>query len=228
MRVAGRAGSAVARRKLLPLVDFISIPTHVMKTGFQYPDGSLQKFWYAIHVRSRFESQISTVLRSKGYEEFLPTYRCRHQWSDRAKELDLPLFPGYLFSRFDARERLSILKSPGVIGIVGLGKAPIPISDEEIEAIQAIVRSGLPAEPWTHLTVGSRVFIEAGPLAGLEGIVVNVDKKFRLVVSVRLLQRSIGVEIERSWVRPICEKPFVKSRPAGLADSGQRLCARAG
>jgi transcription antitermination factor NusG len=225
MRVAGRAGSAVARRKLLPLVDFISIPTHVMKTGFQYPDGSLQKFWYAVHVRSRFESQISTVLRSKGYEEFLPTYRCRHQWSDRAKELDLPLFPGYLFSRFDARERLSILKSPGVIGIVGLGKAPIPISDEEIEAIQAIVRSGLPAEPWTHLTVGSRVFIEAGPLAGLEGIVVNVDKKFRLVVSVRLLQRSIGVEIERSWVR---EKPFVKSRPAGLADSGQRLCARAG
>jgi transcription antitermination factor NusG len=199
-----------------------------MKTGFQDPDGSLQNFWYAIQVRSRFEGQISTVLRSKGYEEFLPTYRCRRRWSDREKELDLPLFPGYLFSRFDARERLSILKSPGVIGIVGLGKTPIPISDEEIEAIQAIVRSGLPAEPWTHLTVGSRVFIEAGPLAGLEGIVVNVDKKFRLVVSVRLLQRSIGVEIERSWVRPICEKPFVKSRPAGLADSGQRLCARAG
>jgi transcription antitermination factor NusG len=228
MRVAGRAGSAVARRKLLPLVDFISIPTHVMKTGFQYPDGSLQKFWYALHVRPRFESRISTVLQSKGYEEFLPTYRCRHRWSDRAKELDLPLFPGYLFSRFDARERLPILKSQGVIAIVGLGKTPIPISDEEIEAIRAIVRSGLPTEPWIHLTVGSRVFIEAGPLAGLEGIVVNVDKRFRFVVSVPLLQRSVGVEIERSWARPICEEPFVKSSPAGGADSGQRLCARAG
>jgi len=199
-----------------------------MQTGFQYPDGFPQKFWYAIHVRSRFESQISTVLRSKGYEEFLPTYRCRHWWSDRAKELDLPLFPGYLFSRFDARERLPILKSPGVIAIVGLGKTPIPIPDEEIEAIRAIVRSGLPAEPWAHLTVGSRVFIEAGPLAGLEGIVVNVDKRFRLVVSLSLLQRSVGVEIERSWVRPVFEKPFREKRSADVADSGHRVCARAG
>jgi transcription antitermination factor NusG len=191
-----------------------------MKTGFQSPDGSLRKLWYAVHVRSRFESQISTVLRSKGYEEFLPTYRCRHQWSDRVKELDLPLFPGYLFSSFDVHERLPILKSPGVIAIVGLGKMPIPIADEEIEAIRAIVRSGLPAEPSIHLTVGSRVFIETGPLAGLEGIVINVNKKFRLVVSVSLLQRSVSVEIERSWVRPVREKPFVTSGPAALTDSG--------
>jgi len=198
----------------------------IMKTA--YPDGSLKELWYAVHVRSRFESQMSTVLRSKGYEEFLPTYRCRHRWSDRIKELDLPLFPGYLFSRFDARERLPILKSPGVIAIVGLGKMPIPISDEEIEAIQAIVRSGLRAEPWPHLTIGSRVFIEAGPLAGLEGIVVKVGKRFRFVVSVQLLQRSVGVEIERSWVRPVCEKPSAKRGAAGLADSGQGLCARAG
>lgn len=199
-----------------------------MKTVFEYPDESLQKLWYAVHVRSRFESQMSKVLRSKGYEEFLPTYRRRHRWSDRAKELDFPLFPGYLFSRFDVRERLPILKSPGVITIVGLRKTPIPISDKEIEAIRAIVRSGLPAEPWTRLTVGSRVFIETGPLAGLEGIVVNVDKKFRLVVSVPLLQRSVAVEIERSWVRLVCEKPFVKSGPADVVDSGRRFCARAG
>jgi transcription antitermination factor NusG len=198
-----------------------------MKTDFQYSDGSLQKLWYAVHVRTRFESQMSKVLRNKGYEEFLPTYRRSRGWSDRTKELDLPLFPSYLFCRFDVRERLPILKSPGVIAIVGLRKTPIPISDEEIEAVRSIVRSGLPAEPWTHLTVGSRVFMEAGPLAGLEGIVVNADKRFRLVVSVPLLQRSVGVQIDRSWVRPVCEKPFVK-RPAGELDSGQRLGARAG
>jgi transcription antitermination factor NusG len=179
-----------------------------METGSQNTDESRQKLWYAIHVRSRFESQMSTVLRSKGYEEFLPTYRCKHRWSDRAKELDLPLFPGYLFSRFDVCERLPILKSPGLIAIVGLGKAPIPIPDEEIEAIRAIVRSGLPVEPWPHLTVGSRVFVEAGPLAGLEGNVVNIGKTFRLVVSVSLLQRSVRVEIERSWVRPVARNHF--------------------
>lgn len=199
-----------------------------METDLQYPEGSHQKFWYAVHVRSRFESQMSTLLRRKGYEEFLPTYRCTHRWSDRAKELDLPLFPGYLFSRFDARERLPILKSPGVVAIVGLGKTPIPIPDEEIEAIRAIVRSGLPAEPWTNLTIGSRVFIEGGPLAGLEGIVAKVDKRFRLIVSVSLLQRSVGVEIERSWVRPVCEKPFREKRSAGMADPGNGFCVRAG
>jgi len=201
-----------------------------MKIDSQCSDGSLQELWYAVHVRTRFESQMSTVLRSKGYEEFLPTYRCRHRWSDRAKELDLPLFPGYLFSRFDARERLPILKSPGVIAIVGSGKTPIPISDEEIEAIRVIVRSGLPAQPWSHLTVGSRVFIEDGPLAGLEGIVKCVDKRFRLVVSVPLLQRSVGVEIEPSWARPVrdlvtreerSDRPDVFRSPAWTCPNGQ-------
>ena len=144
------------------------------------------------------------------------------------KELSLPLFPGYLFSRFDARVRLPVLKSPGVIAIVGLGKMPVPISEKEIEAIRAVVRSGLPAEPWPQLTVGAKVFIDAGPLAGLEGLVVNVDKKFRLVLSVPLLQRSVGVEIERTWVRPVCERSFAKSGSASLAVSAQRSGAPTG
>ena len=191
-----------------------------MTTGFQFADGYVGKSWYAVHVRPRFESRISTVLQSKGYEEFLPTYRCRRRWSDRMKELDLPLFPGYLFSRFDVRERLPILKSPGVIGIVGLAKTPLPVPDDEIEAIRAIVRSGLPVEPWRHLKVGARVLIEAGPLAGLEGVVVSADKKYRLVVSVSLLQRSVGVEIERSWVRAL-------RGDSGLGAGRPKACARA-
>jgi len=207
-------------------VDWRLVDLRVMITGFS--NQSPLELWYAVHVRSRFESEISTVLRSKGYEEFLPTYRCRRRWSDRAKEIEVPLFPGYLFARFDARLRLAILKSPGVIAIVGLGKTPIPVSDKEIETIRAVVRSGLPAEPWTHLTVGSRVFIEAGPLAGLEGIVVNVDRKFRLVLSVSLLQRSVAVEIDRSWVRPVREKSLLQGGPAGPVESGRRLCVRAG
>jgi transcription antitermination factor NusG len=176
-----------------------------MTAGFPSPTKSLQNCWYAVHVRSRCESLVSTALRGKGYEEFLPTYRSSHRWSDRQKEFDLPLFPGYLFARFDVRDRLPVLRSPGVITIVGLGKKPVPISDEEFEAIRAIVRSGLPVEPWEHLTVGSRVLIEAGPLAGMEGIALSVDKKFRLVASVPLLRRSVAVEIERRWVRPVRE-----------------------
>jgi transcription antitermination factor NusG len=199
-----------------------------MTPGFQCPAKPHQNRWYAVHVRSRCESQVSTALRGKGYEEFLPTYRSSHRWSDRRKEFDLPLFPGYVFARFDVRERLPILKSPGVITIVGLGKTPVPISDEEFEAIRAIVRHGLPVEPWKNVSVGSRVVIEAGPLVGLEGIALSLDKKLRLVVSVPLLQRSVAVEIERSWVRPARETPSGDRVPSGFPSCNHGRLAHPG
>jgi len=162
--------------------------------------------WYALRVRSKFEHQASATLRGKGYQEFLPVYRSQRRWSDRVKELHLPLFPGYLFCRLDVECRLPVLTTPGIVGIVGVGKTPVPVSDEEIAAVQAVIRSGLPAQPWPCLTVGSRILIERGPLAGVEGIALNVDKKYRLVVSVPLLQRSVAVEIDREWARPIPER----------------------
>jgi transcription antitermination factor NusG len=164
--------------------------------------------WYAIRIKSKFENLASASLRGKGYEEFLPVYHSRRRWSDRVKELDLPLFPGYLFCRFDVQGRLlPILTTPGVVSIVSAGKTPIPVSAGEIAAVQAVVRSGLPAMPWPCPTVGSRILIAGGPLAGLEGIALNVDRKYRLVVSVPLLQRAVAVEIEREWVRPVLQDP---------------------
>jgi len=162
--------------------------------------------WYAIRIQSRLGSVASATLRAKGYEEFLPLYRSQRRWSDRIKELELPLFPGYLFCRFDVSDRLMpILTTPGVIGIVGAGKTPVPIEGEEIGAIRAILCSGLLAQPWPFLRVGSKVYIEGGPLAGVEGMITNMDKVCRLVVSVSLLQRSVAVEIDREWARPIAD-----------------------
>jgi transcription antitermination factor NusG len=172
------------------------------------PQGSVRKQhpWYAIHVRSKFERVVSTVLRDKGFEEFLPLYCAKRRWSDRVKQLDLPLFPGYVFCRIDIGARLlPIVTTPGVLGIVSAGRYPIAVSDPEIEAVQAVVRSGLPAMPWPGLSAGSPVLIEHGPLAGLEGVVLEVNKKYRLIVSVPLLQRAVAVEIEREWVRPLAQ-----------------------
>lgn len=159
--------------------------------------------WYAVRVRSRFEQQVSLSLSGKGYEEYLPLYRSRRTWSDRSKDLDLPLFPGYLFCRFDVQFRLPILTTPGVVAIVGIGKIPVAISDREIDAIQTVVRSGLHLQPWPQLVVGSKVLIEQGPLKGIEGVTLDVKKKYHLFVSVPLLQRSVSVEIDREWVRPL-------------------------
>jgi transcription antitermination factor NusG len=159
--------------------------------------------WYAVQTRVQHEKMVAQALAGKGYEEFLPLYRCRRRWSDRIKELELPLFPGYVFCRFDVEQRLPILVTPGVQHIVGIGKVPLPVEEAEIAAIQSIVRTGLPAEPWPFLQVGQRVRIVSGPLEGLEGLLLAVKKPYRLVVSVTLLQRSVAVEIDSVWVTPL-------------------------
>jgi len=159
--------------------------------------------WYALQVRPRFEKAIASTLLNKGYEGFLPLYRHRSRWSDRMKEVQLPLFSGYLFCRLDLNRRLPVLITPGVMHIVGIGKIPHPVDEFEIAALQSIVVSGLQAEPRTYLSIGERVRIELGPLAGTEGILTSLKGSSRLVVSVNLLQRSVSVEIDESWVVPV-------------------------
>jgi transcription antitermination factor NusG len=159
--------------------------------------------WYALQVRPRFEKVIASTLLNKGYEGFLPLYRHRSRWSDRMKEVELPLFSGYLFCRFDINKRLPILVTPGVMHVVGIGKTPQPVEEEEIAALQSLVFSGLQAEPRSYLNIGERVRIEIGPLSGVEGVLVALKGSTRLVLSVSLLQRSVSVEIDESWVVPL-------------------------
>lgn len=162
--------------------------------------------WFALQTRLRYEQFAAEHLRSKGYDPFLPVYTCRRRWSDRIKKIDLPLFPGYLFCRFDLQNRLPILVTPGVIQVVGVGKSPVAVDDAEIAAIQTIVQSGLPREPWPFLQVGQKVRITCGPLSAFEGILLNLKGNHRLVLSVSLLRRSVAVEVDSAWVAPLSPK----------------------
>jgi transcription antitermination factor NusG len=170
--------------------------------------------WFAVRTRSNFEQLTATLLRSKGLEEFLPAAMTRRRWSDRVKTIETPLFPGYVFCRFDVQNRLPVLTTPGVVGIVGIGKQPVAIPDHEIANIRSILRSGLAAQPWPFLRVGERILIDRGPLAGTEGILLRMKGEWRLVASIDLLQRSIAVEVDRDWVKPVR-----KSAPARGSDS---------
>ena len=154
-------------------------------------------------MRSNHEKTTSAHLKTKGYEQFLPLYRSRRQWSDRIKVVELPLFTGYVFCRFDARYRLPILKTPGVVSIVSFGKRLAPVEDSEIEALQAVVSSGREVRPWPYLHVGQRVRLVGGALHGVEGILIEFKKGLRVVLSVSLLQRSVAVEIDQESVEPI-------------------------
>jgi transcription antitermination factor NusG len=177
-------------------------------------EGVIVSPWYAIRVRSNFENAVSASLASKGYPEFLPTYRSRRRWSDRIKEVRMPLFPGYVFCRFDPNNRLPILQTPGVVNVVSFAKTPTPVEESEIAAVQRIVASDVLSRPWPFLNAGDRVQVIDGPLAGLEGILLEFKKSLRLVVSVTLLQRSVAVEIDGDWVRPLCPRYSIPVLPA--------------
>jgi len=181
------------------------------------PEWSCQ-VWYAIQTRTRRERPTATLLKGKGYEICFPTHVSERRLSSRTDEVSSPLFPGYLFCRFDVHKRLPILVTPGVIGIVGQGRVPIPVPLSEISAIRSLVSSGVPAEPWPYLECGQRVQIADHALQGLEGILVAHKGSHRVVVSVTLLRRSVALEIHRSCVipiQPLCDV-FVGSVPEGV------------
>lgn len=159
--------------------------------------------WYAIRVRSNFERATVDSLRGKGLEPFLPTYIAQSSRAGKPEGLRKPLFPGYAFCAFNVSDRLPVLLCPGVVNIVSFGGLPIPVDDNELEAVRRISTSGISILPWPFLNSGHRISIENGPLRGLTGVVVEAKNRFRLIASISLLQRSVSVELERDWVRPL-------------------------
>jgi transcription antitermination factor NusG len=181
--------------------------------------------WYALRVRSRHENTVASHLHARGYESFLPLYKSQRRWSDRFKEIDLPLFPGYVFCQFNPLNRLPILSVPGIVHVVGVGKTPVPVDETEIAALQAAVKSGLPRQPCPFVEIGHRVRIEYGPLRGVEGILLGFRGHQRLVLSVTLLQRSVAVQVDEAWVQPILHEHRACGRPISAEPRASRPTA---
>jgi transcriptional antiterminator NusG len=160
--------------------------------------------WFALTVKHQHERRVEEVLRGAGVDTFVPLYRARRQWSDRVKDLQAPLFPGYIFSRFPWRDRARIMSMPGVVRIVGFAGLPTPVTEQEIDGVRAALASKLPLGPWPYLLeAGRRVRIEHGPLRGLEGTLLREAGCLRLVLGVELLQRSLAVEVDPEMLAPI-------------------------
>ena len=159
--------------------------------------------WYALYTRHQHEKCVHQVLTGKGFESFLPLYTTAHQWKDRVKRVSLPLFPCYVFLRGPLVQWLPILTTPGVHMVVGCGGKPASISNTEIEAIRRVVESPVKAEPHPFLRCGDRVRVTAGPLRGLEGLLVRKKNWCKLLLSVEMLQRSVAVEVDAAMVQRV-------------------------
>lgn len=189
-------------------------------TKMNQTDGTTRYRWFALQIRSRWEGTAAGLLRSKGLETLLPTYTAKRKWSDRSKVVEAPLFPGYVFCRFDVHNRLPVLITPGVISVVGTGKTPLAIDDAEIFSIQAAINSGIQMEPWPYVEIGERVRVQDDVLEGMEGILTSFKGSHRVVISVTLLRRSVALEIDRSRIVPL---GFPRTAPSGQADELREL-----
>jgi len=162
--------------------------------------------WYALYTRHQHEKNVARSLSGKGFEVFLPLYTAVHRWKDRDKQLSLPLFPCYIFLRNPLERWQSILATPGVYSLVGFAKRPATIACDEINAVKRVVGSCLKLEPHPFLQCGDRVRLRAGPLEGLEGLLVRKKSTWKLVVSVEMLQRAVAVEVDATMVERVAAR----------------------
>jgi transcription antitermination factor NusG len=186
------------------------------------------KCWFALLVKPRHEKAVSAALRSRGYVEFLPLRSVRQKWSDRFKVIEMPLLAGYTFCRFDLRDKVQILRTPGVRKVVGWGIAPVPVEEAEIQALQTVMRAGLPAAPCPYLRTGQAIRLDGGPLGGLSGLLLKTLGSSRLVVSITLLQRSVAVEVDQAWISSKDWSQALKADPARGEPNRGILARKAG
>jgi transcription antitermination factor NusG len=154
--------------------------------------------WFAVQTRPRYEKKVTVELREKGVNAFLPLFSATHQWSDRRRLLQMPVFPGYVFVRIvpSVTERVLVLHTNGVVNFVGIRNMGIPIPDCEIDAVRKVLGGGVRFELYPHLQLGQRVYVRGGCLDGVSGVLTAINGDRSLIVSVNLIQRSIAMRIE--------------------------------
>ena len=168
-------------------------------------EGYVEPRWYAAYTWARHEKHVARQFHERSIQHYLPLYKTVHRWKNGRVQLELPLFPSYIFVRIPLQERIRPLQVPGVVRLVGFNGRPAPLPDSEIQALLDLSSQGLKAEPYPYLTVGKRVRIHAGPLQGLEGVLLRKKSSFRVVVSVDLIMRSVVVDVDASDLSPVLE-----------------------
>jgi len=161
--------------------------------------------WYAVQTAPRHEKKVALELTAKGIECFLPTVSEVRRWSDRRRVIVEPLFAGYVFTWIvpESSSRIALLRTNGVVGVVGRRGAGTPIPESEIFSIRLLVESRSQFAPHPFLNAGQRVRVRGGSLDGLEGILQSVKDDQSLIVSVELIERSVSLTISGYIVEPV-------------------------
>jgi transcription antitermination factor NusG len=162
----------------------------------------LEQNWYVVYTWAHHEKRVAQQIKQRRISCFLPVYRSVRRWKDRRKELELALFPSYVFVRMALNDRLRVLQMAGVVRFVSFNGHPVALPESEMEALMNGLASGVRAQPHPYLTVGRRVRVRSGPLAGTQGFLARRKDRFRLVLRLELIMRSVAVDIDEADVEP--------------------------
>jgi transcription antitermination factor NusG len=171
--------------------------------------------WYAVYTKHQHEKKVAENLTNRGYEVLLPLYRAARRWKDRRKIIQMPLFPCYEFVKTTLEHKADILKTPGVFWLLEQAGRPCPVPDTDIDAIRKLMSDSINVEPHPFLKTGDLVRVCVGPLAGIHGILTRIKNRYRVVLSVDLLRKSVAVEVDLLEV----ERLSAKAAGAGSASS---------
>jgi len=157
--------------------------------------------WWVAHTRSRQEKALAHDLLRKNISYFLPmTWRARRIRGRTVRSL-LPLFSGYVFFCGEENERVELLRTNRVAGLITVNDQDRLV--EELSQIEQALRAGAPLVPHKYVRAGQRCRIIAGPLVGLVGIVVRAKNATRLVLQVDILGQAASVEIDIDMIEPL-------------------------
>lgn len=159
--------------------------------------------WYALYTNARHEKVVAKQLTDRRIETFLPLYRSWHRWKDRRKQVELALFPSYVFVRIEEQQKLPVLKVPGAVQVVSFNGKMAALPEREIEALRNALENEIYAEPCPYLKVGRKVRVVRGPMEGAEGVLSRKKDKCRVVISVDVLMRSVAVEVDATDLEAI-------------------------
>jgi transcription antitermination factor NusG len=191
------------------LFEIVQAVTGVTNYAAVCADANTALRWFALYTTPRHEKHVSEILAHRQIETFLPLYRTTRQWKkSRPVDLELPLFPTYVFVRIAHQARGTVLGTPGVLSIVGSAREPWPLSDPDIEAIHLSLQTRK-IEPHPYLTVGERVRIKTGVMTGVEGVLVRKKNNLRVVLSLDAIMRSVALEVDADDIEPVCA-PLVR------------------
>ena len=158
------------------------------------------KKWIAVYTKPRHEKFVEKELKKKGVDVYLPMLKERRKWSDRKKWVSFPLFSSYIFVKIEIKNALIILQTIGVVKLVKFNNKVAIVPEQSIQNIRLMIEGGYNPEPTDYFIKGNPIKVKDGPLKGIVGEVINVDKKDRLVIRVDAIQHSISIKINRSYL----------------------------